>query len=304
MESNQYEATELPPYRALMVVDMKNFSGEKGRDHARITEQIPLILEQTFIRCGLRGVWRAASFHGTTGDGYFAGFDPRHLPFLINPFLSALQDELEYQNRVSSVGQPMRMRVGLTVGPMTDSGGNAISDGSGDARIEAHRMIDDESVRGLLARSNNTTCVAGILSDRVYEDAVVSGYTAEDTGLYVPVDFEVKTYRGRAYLRVPKPSGDLLSAGFRRPEEPDDEGDTERGRHRRSDETGRSGQSFVGIEYAHGPVGSVTTGPGNRVNNGPGNQFNDVEYSGDGVAVFGTNQGGIQHRVTKDEDDR
>ncbi|WP_344924736.1 hypothetical protein [Saccharopolyspora gregorii] len=41
MEPHQQQRiAELPPYRALLVVDMKDFSGEKESDHARITEQI------------------------------------------------------------------------------------------------------------------------------------------------------------------------------------------------------------------------------------------------------------------------
>lgn len=299
MDPNAHEIAELPPYRALLLVDMKNFSGEKGRDHARITEHIPLILEQTFRRCALGDVWRAASFQGTTGDGYFAGFDPRHLPFLLNPFLPALQTELEYQNRVNPGNQPIRMRMNLTVGPMTDSGDNAMSDGSGSARIEAHRMIDDDSVRGLLTRSNSTTCVAAIISSRVYEDAVESGYTAEDVGLYVPVDVQVKTYRGRAYLRVPQPSGDLLRNGFERAGEaaPDEPAPG------RIAEPDSSGDQFVGVNEAHGSVGTVIAGPHNTVNTGSGNQINDAHYSGDGVAVFGSNQGGVHNRLHEDKDD-
>ncbi|ASR37182.1 hypothetical protein BAY61_21745 [Prauserella marina] len=271
-----HESSELPSYRALMVVDMKNFSGEKGRDHAGVTQQIPLLLRQSFHRCGSFDLWNAARFHGTTGDGYFLGFKTRYLPLLLNPFLVALQDELEYQNRISTVEQPMRMRVSLTVGPMTDSGRNTISDGSGDARIEAHRMIDDESVRDLLARSNNTTCVAAIVSARVYEDVVISGYSAEDPDLYVPVGVTVKTYSGRAYLRVPKPSGSLLSQGFRRPGENQNVDLAGTGE---ADNARQGKASYVGISNANGPVGQVITGHGQTIHTGHGMQYNSIPQS-------------------------
>lgn len=212
---------ELPPYRALLVVDMKDFSGNPGRDHAQLTADIPEILRQTFIRCGLGELWSEVRFSGSTGDGYFFGFRSSVLPFLLNPFLSALQDELDYRKRVRPVtGQdrPVRMRVSVNVGPMTDSGENRISDGSGESRIETHRLLDSTPVRDLLARSNATTSVAAIVSSRAFEDAVLTGFADDDPGLYVAAPVQVKSYQGRAYLRVPRPSGDLLAHGFHRGE--------------------------------------------------------------------------------------
>ncbi|MEV6232855.1 hypothetical protein AB0L88_33820 [Saccharopolyspora shandongensis] len=307
MNANRNEVAELPPYRALVVVDVKNFSGEKGRDHEWITRQIPVILEHALVRCGLGELRRQVRFEGTTGDGYFLGFEPKYLPFLLNPFLPELQAELEYQNAVNPVSdrQKLRMRVSLTVGPMTDSGQNGISDGSGDTRIEAHRMIDAEPVRDMLTRSNDTTCVAAIISQRVYEDAVVSGYAADAPDLYVPVAVEVKTYRGTAYLRVPKPSGDLLSRGFTPPEPPvvDSWGGTAEDSGRMSD-GGPSGvleqrfvKSTVGIGNVQGNVGTAINGDNLSMHTGSGDQFNAP--LGDGVNILGTNRGRIRHQVNK-----
>ncbi|MET1073637.1 MAG: hypothetical protein ABWY11_13400, partial [Umezawaea sp.] len=168
----------LPPYRALLIVDVKDFSAVPGAHHAELTEAIPEILRQTFIRCGLEHLWGEIKFEATTGDGHVLGFAAKHLPFLLSPFLPALQDELEYRATVRSVsGQPqaLRMRVSVNVGPMTDSGAKRLGDGSGDARIETHRLLDSEPVRALLSRSGPTTRVAAIVSQRAYDDAVASG---------------------------------------------------------------------------------------------------------------------------------
>ncbi len=35
--SSRGNVAELPPYRALLVVDIKDFSGNPGRDHAQLT---------------------------------------------------------------------------------------------------------------------------------------------------------------------------------------------------------------------------------------------------------------------------
>jgi hypothetical protein len=253
---------ELPPYQALLVVDMKDFSGSLGRDHAQLTEDIPEILRQTFIRCGLGELWGEVRFCGSTGDGYFLGFRSSVLPFLLNPFLLALQDELDYRNRVRSVSgqdRPIRMRVSVNVGPMTDSGENRISDGSGESRIETHRLLDSAEVRDLLARSSPTTSVAAIVSSRAFEDAVLSGFADEDPELYVPAPVQVKSYQGRAYLRVPRPSGDLLAHGFHR---------SKRDEH--APEADNTDQRRASISTTiTNAQGTMNTGTGHQFNNAP-----------------------------------
>ncbi|MCS7476109.1 hypothetical protein ACFFQW_08925 [Umezawaea endophytica] len=207
----------LPPYRALLIVDVKDFSAVPGAHHAELTEAIPEILRQTFRRGGLERLWNDVKFEATTGDGYVLGFAAKNLPFLLHPFLPALQDELDYRAAVEAVsGQPqaLRMRVSVNVGPMTDSGAKRLGDGSGDARIENHRLLDSRPVRELLERSGPSTRVGAIVSSRAFDDAVASGFTDDDRNEYVPVDVEVKSYRGSAYVRVPKPTGDLLKNGF------------------------------------------------------------------------------------------
>lgn len=209
-----HQPIELPPYRAVLVVDVKDFSGRKSRFHEEITRQIPIILENAFTRCGHGELW-GSGLDGSTGDGYFRILDPNCLPYLLNPFLTALQDELDDQNSMQSPQHGnLRMRVVLAVGPITDSGDAVLGDGNGATRIEAHRMLDSEPVRDILARSSDATRVAAIITQRVFEDAVASGYAADDPSLYVPVDVEVKSFAGSAYLRVPTPSGDLLREGL------------------------------------------------------------------------------------------
>jgi hypothetical protein len=242
----------LPPYRALLIVDVKDFSGLPGSHHAELTDDIPEILRQTFRRCGLDAFWDDLEFQGTTGDGYVLGFPAEHLPYLLHPFLPALQEELDYRATVRSVSgrvQALRMRVSVNVGPMTDSGAKRLSDGSGDARIENHRLLDSAPVRELLSRSGSITRVAAIVSARAFEDAVRSGYTDDDPDLYVAVDVSVKSYRKQAYVRVPKPSGDLLKSGFA-PEIP------------ATPERMRGG----GIGAIHGAVGNVFTDAQGTVN--------------------------------------
>lgn len=304
MENGQ-NVKKLPPYRALLVVDVKDFSGRPGRYHDQITEQIPNVLQNALIRCGHSKLRDKVRFHTSTGDWYCLGFNPRYLPFLLNPFLPELQKELEYNNATSRQDQQMRMRVSITVGPMTDTGRNTISDGSGDARVEAHRMIDAEPVRQLLSRSGAATCVAAIVSERVYQDAVLGGFTGEDPSLYVPVDVEVKTYRGKAYVRVPKPSGDLLTSGFHLGEaaervvEPSPEPERTEPEQQQAASQGIN-QSVhgpvTGIGNFAGTVGNLSTGGTQEIHNGP--KYDMRQNNGDGINVMG-DASNFQHSVSK-----
>lgn len=272
---------ELPPYKALLVVDLKNYSGNPSRYQPQLKDLVPEIMRSAFDRCGLAAIWSQASFPDTTGDGYCIGLPPTTLPFLLNPYLEALQEELEERNRrLPRVGpEPMRLRVSLHVGPVTDSGADELSDGAGAPRIELHRLLDSDPVRGLLSRSADVTCVAAIVSDRVYEDAVRSGYADEDPALYVDVPVTVKTYQGRAYLRVPKPSGGLLTQGFREADrstdaiaqagDDTDEKPGSSGPHVQDNSRHRRG----GVGTIAGNVGSVVTDPTGPVHTGTGHLY-------------------------------
>jgi len=267
----------------MLVVDMKDYSGTTSRNQANLNVLIPEILESAFDRAGLASVWAEISFRDSTGDGYAIGLPAERLPFLLNPFLGALQDELAERSRpLSAAGYPsIRMRVSVSIGPVTDSGANGVGDGAGAARVELHRLLDSEPVRDLLTNSAEVTKVAAIVSARAYDDAVVGGYTQEDSGLYVEVAAEVKTYQGRAYLRVPVPSGDLLKRGFgssasetaAKEKEPDRRAEqpapvtsqaNDHSQHRRG-----------GIGAIGGNVHSIVTDPTGPVHTGTGHQYNE-----------------------------
>ncbi|MFD1517009.1 hypothetical protein [Pseudonocardia yunnanensis] len=282
----------------MFIVDMKDFSGTPGRRHAELTEEIPRILRDAFRRANLMEMLDDVRFQGTTGDGYVLGFRSAVLPYLINPLLVELQNELAYRNRAGRAAhaqEVIRMRVSVHVGPVTYSGQNTISDGSGNARIETHRLLDAEPVRDLLARSTDATCVAAIVSARAYEDAVLSGYAADDPGFYVEAPVQVKSYEGTAYLRVPCPTGGLLKHGFRPPDDPtitsneSPQSPPVDSRSRHSTVGDVWGQNTVnqggnvGIGSVGGSVGTVYNGDIHApVHSGRGDQFNGPGHSGKG----------------------
>ncbi|MFJ5927695.1 hypothetical protein ACIQF6_34375 [Kitasatospora sp. NPDC092948] len=201
---------QLPPYRGLVAVDAKDFTGHAAIEHGVISRAVPELLERSFERADLAHVWADRRFPASTGDGYVFGFDPAWMPFLIHPWLHTLQDVLTEFN-VHSVGAVRtRLRVSLHLGPLPDTGDEF--DGNGTPRNDTHRLLDSRPVKAVLAASRESiTHVAAILSDRCYQDAVASGYTGRhpDHFIEVPATVEGKTFDQRAWLYVPAPSGNL-----------------------------------------------------------------------------------------------
>ncbi|MGK4584854.1 hypothetical protein [Kitasatospora sp. HPMI-4] len=200
----------LPPYRGIVAVDAKDFTGYPAIEHGVISQAVPQLLERALERAGVEEVWNHRRFPASTGDGYVFGFDPAWMPFMIHPWLHTLQDVLTEFN-VHSVGAVrIRLRVSLHIGPLPDSGGEF--DGNGTPRNDTHRLLDSRPVKAMLAASNeNITHVAAILSDRCYQDAVAGGYTGRhpDHFIEVPATVEGKRFDQRAWLYVPEPSGSL-----------------------------------------------------------------------------------------------
>ena len=202
----------LPPYRAVLAVDMERFSRTAAIDQQLVGRLIPEVLELALTRSGLGEVWKNPGFSRHDGDGYALGTDTVHLPLLIDPFLDTLQAVLEEKRPwLAAVDRDlrMRMRVSLGVGPLPATGDGSGADAMGDAMIDTHRLLDSDAVRKALARSHpDTTLVAAIIGRRVYEDVVLGGFTGVDASRWAPVDAEVagKGYRAEGYLYVPVPS--------------------------------------------------------------------------------------------------
>jgi hypothetical protein len=216
---------ELPPYRAVLVVDTKEFGGHSDRGQAVLADAIPDVLALAFERAGLAHVWRTALFPHGTGDGFGLGFDTRHLPAVVMRFFDTLQEVLAERDTRFSDGARrvrLRMRASLNVGPVLDPGpGTGSAAAIGGAVITTHRLLDAPEVRDLLTRSDpGQTFLAVVLSQRVFEDVLLTEYARLPPSLLVARRVEVKEYTGTVHLYVPRPSGDLLTHGFGTDEPP------------------------------------------------------------------------------------
>ncbi|MEU4520491.1 hypothetical protein AB0F52_17560 [Amycolatopsis sp. NPDC024027] len=209
---------ELPPYRALLVVDTKGFGSNSAATQAMVSAAIPDVLSQAFTRAGLREVWETALFPHGTGDGYGLGFDPRFLPAVVTRFFDELQAVLAERDtrlRAATRSVRLRMRASLNVGPILEpEPGTTSAAAIGSAVITTHRLLDAAPVRAVLERSDpDQTFLAVALSQRIFEDVLAGEYAQLPASKVVPADVRVKEYRGTVYLYIPNPSGDLLRHG-------------------------------------------------------------------------------------------
>lgn len=249
----------LPPYRGVVAVDAKDFTGHPAIAHGDISRAIPQLLQRSFERADLAEVWKERRFPASTGDGYVFGFDPAWLPLVIYPWLHTLQDALTEFSVHSAGAVRIRLRVSLHVGPLPDSGGEF--DGNGTPRNDTHRLLDSRPVKAMLAASReNITHVAAILSDRCYQDAVSSGYTGRhpDHFIEVPATVEGKRFAQRAWLYVPAPSGNLYDRRILGDQVVEDH----ETRHRNDAGTGRTPQREAASQPVriNAPKGNVNQG--------------------------------------------
>ncbi|MEQ0561964.1 hypothetical protein ABJI51_23015 [Amycolatopsis sp. NEAU-NG30] len=210
---------ELPPYRALLVVDTKGFGSNSSTAQEMLAGLIPDVLAQAFERAGLREVWEGALFPHGTGDGFAVGFEPRFLPAVVPELFDELETVLKERDarlRATSRYVRMRMRASLNVGPIRaadPAASSAVAVGS--AVITTHRLLDSAPVREVLTLSDpDQTFLSVVLSQRIFEDVLAGGYAELPESRVVPADVEVKEYRGTVYLYVPNPSGELLRQGI------------------------------------------------------------------------------------------
>ncbi|MFD9571462.1 hypothetical protein ACFWBI_16600 [Streptomyces sp. NPDC059982] len=190
---------QLWPYRAVLAVDAANFSANNSKAMQQVNADIQQLLAQSLGAVGLAGRWEQREFPQHTGDGYVAGLDPEVLPGLVGCFPDALSQALSGWRHDHPGQPPLRLRVSIHVGPLPVSG-------LGVPMVETHRLLDDQALKGLLARANpEVTNTVVIISQRVYEDVFDSGLATGGVGAghFSGRLVRVKTFERPAWLHVP-----------------------------------------------------------------------------------------------------
>jgi hypothetical protein len=201
----------LPPYRGILAVDAERFSSNPSAALPNLSSDIPDLLERALSRCDLEGVWADRRFPQSTGDGYLLGIPPEHLPFLVDPLLDSLHHVLvEHDRTLRSINRALRLRlrVSIHVGPVPDSNDER-RDGTSTPTIETFRLLDSRPVRQALNTSSpDLTLLAAVVSQRVFEDVVLAGFTGLHPDRFTPVTADVprKDFVQPAWLYLPRGS--------------------------------------------------------------------------------------------------
>ncbi|MEU6034721.1 hypothetical protein ABZ801_04880 [Actinomadura sp. NPDC047616] len=202
---------KMPPMRGIMAVDAVGFSKNPSRPQPELSAAIPQVLAEAFDRCDLSEVWSARRFEEGTGDGYLFGVPHEDVPCLLHPLLDTLQEVLEEHDerlRARSRTLRLRLRVAVNMGAVPDDGGDP-RDGIGTPTNDTFRLLDSRPIREVMANSNpDVTLLGAIVSERVFQEAVVAGHTELHPDRFERVTAEVKdkAFAQPAYLYVPTPS--------------------------------------------------------------------------------------------------
>src|SRR5215469_6374299 len=116
----------LPPPRAIFAVDTEKFTRNPSARQPELRDAITELLGSAFRRCGLAEVWEARTLPQGTGDGYVFAVPQKRTPFLLDPLLDRLQEDLEeHDRRLRSEDRSLRLRlrVAIHMGCVPDSGG-------------------------------------------------------------------------------------------------------------------------------------------------------------------------------------
>ncbi|SDQ22091.1 hypothetical protein [Actinopolyspora saharensis] len=212
------EARALGEHTGILAVDVRGFGEHNTAQQQRIVDLLPDVLRQAARRANLAELWEGRFFRAFRGDGYLVGVRPDLLGAVVDKFFDALQAELRHRiGDLRKDGIEVRLRTSLHLGPVGSFEALLADSPTGKVMVDTGRMVDAGAVRALLDRSDpDVTLVASVLSSAVMEHVVEAGWTYRKPSEFVeaPLRVDTKEYSGTGYLRVPVPSGELLSSGL------------------------------------------------------------------------------------------
>lgn len=202
-------------YLTVVSLDIERFSRFTDAQGAAIATLFRDAVQQAFDRTDLAHVYANHKFMQNSGDGMVAGFAQDDLAYIIDRVPSALQGELRELHR--SKGLCVRMRMGVSVGPVEHIRDKRVDVAPNRTVIDACRIADAAATRGMLEHSDeNATYLAMAVTPTVMDSTIDRNPLWLQASEFVEVEVSIpkKGYRKQAFLHVPSPSGELLRAGF------------------------------------------------------------------------------------------
>jgi len=181
----------------IVAYDVEHYSGRgTRREYAtqqRLSDILEFAFEESSVPVGDAKIQEQ-------GDGGLALLptggtvdEPRLIVDLINAFIRGLAELNEDLVEDAQV----RLRVGLHEGVVHRGAHGYV----GSAVIEASRLRDSDPVRSALADSSAPLVV--VAADGLYRDVLSQGYYGLSGSAFTPVEVQVKSYSGKAWIYLP-----------------------------------------------------------------------------------------------------
>ncbi|WP_405850756.1 hypothetical protein OG211_36575 [Streptomyces niveus] len=185
----------LPHRRLCLAADVEQYSRLDTRTQSAVQSDLVTMLDEA---AALAGLDRAAWTRQPQGDLEFAVL-PEVTPedAVLGPFVHHLAVRLRDRN-VHSATQRFRLRMAVDIGVVADAAlGHA-----GPAPVAVARYVNAPQLKAALAVLTAAD-LAVIVSDRLYQDVVRSGWHDLDPAQYVRAHVRVKEFGGYGWIRVP-----------------------------------------------------------------------------------------------------
>jgi hypothetical protein len=178
--------------------DIEHYSGRGTRREYVTQQRLSDILEFAFQESGAPPGSPEVQEQGDGGIALLPTGGDVDEPRLIVGLLNALRTGLAELNEDLVEQARVRLRVGLHEGVVHRAPHGYV----GPAVIDVCRLRDSDVVRSALAGSDAPMVV--VVADGLYRDVLSQGYHGLPGAAFTPVDVQVKSYRGRAWIYLPE----------------------------------------------------------------------------------------------------
>lgn len=185
----------LPHRRLCLAVDVEQYSRLDTRTQSAVQSELVRMLDHAAVRTGLN---RAAWTRQPQGDLEFAVLpEATSEAVVLGRFVNQLAVSLGDRN-ARPAAQRVRLRMAVDVGVVA----HAALGHAGPAPVAVARYVNAPQLKAVLA-AITAADLAVIVSDRLYQDVVRSGWRELDPTQYVRAHVRVKEFGGYGWIRVP-----------------------------------------------------------------------------------------------------
>jgi hypothetical protein len=200
------EMTGMPAgIRKLCVAyDVEHYSGRGTRREYATQQRLVDVLEFAFREAGVQPGSATVQEQGDGGLALLPTGEGVDEPRLIVTLLNALGSGLGELNEDLIDQARVRLRVALHQGVVHQAPHGYV----GPAVIEVCRLRDSDAARSALASAD--AAMVAVVAESLYHDVLSQGYHALQGSAFTPVEVQVKSYSGKAWIYVPgSPAGIL-----------------------------------------------------------------------------------------------